>query len=41
MIRLSIGVENYHDILSDIDQALGKIPVRVESTREEKMLHLV
>ncbi len=25
MIRLSIGVENYNDIIGDIDQALGKI----------------
>lgn len=41
MIRLSIGVENYHDILSDIDQALGKIPIRGESIQQEKLLHLV
>lgn len=41
MIRLSIGVENYHDIVSDIDQALEKIPLKVESTQEEKLLHLI
>jgi hypothetical protein len=34
MIRLSIGVENYHDILSDIEQALAAvemIPIRIDS----------
>jgi methionine-gamma-lyase len=33
MIRLSIGVENYHDIISDIDQALAcvqRIPTSVK-----------
>ena len=40
MIRLSIGVENYHDMLSDIDQALEKIPLRIESNQEEKQLQL-
>jgi methionine-gamma-lyase len=28
MIRLSIGVENYKDIIWDIEQALEKVPVR-------------
>jgi len=41
MIRLSIGVENYHDMLSDIDQALEKIPLRIESNQEEKQLQLI
>ncbi len=27
MIRLSVGVENYKDIISDIDQAMGHIPL--------------
>jgi hypothetical protein len=27
MVRLSIGIENAHDIIHDIEQALEKVPV--------------
>jgi methionine-gamma-lyase len=30
MVRLSIGVENYKDIIWDIEQALEKVPVPLD-----------
>lgn len=35
MIRLSIGVENYHDIVSDLAQAFSAIPLPAEVTVHE------
>jgi methionine-gamma-lyase len=39
MIRLSVGVENYHDILSDIEQALGCVAPPVESLMAAEQLN--
>jgi methionine-gamma-lyase len=34
MVRLSIGIENAHDIIHDIEQALDKVPVHVQLKRQ-------
>jgi methionine-gamma-lyase len=36
LVRLSVGIENVHDILSDIEQALNK--VEAEGIKEAKQV---